>query len=81
MFDYNSLFLAYLILVRLAIITAGIVSIHYGYKLFAAGVFKIDMGRATTEMSGRIGSNSQIWCMARLNQAAIFCCSFCVSLG
>lgn len=55
MFDYNSLFLAYLILVRLAIITAGIVSIHYGYKLFAAGVFKIDMGRATTEMSGRIG--------------------------
>lgn len=29
--------------------------IRYGYKLFAAGVFKADTSRANTEMSGRVG--------------------------
>jgi len=56
MFDYNSLFIIYLTLVRLALIVSGIAVINYGYKLFAAGVFKMYMGGAATEMSGRIGN-------------------------
>jgi hypothetical protein len=55
MFDYSCLFVVYLTLVRLALIAAGIGAIHYGYKLFGAGVFKMDRGGANTEMSGRIG--------------------------
>ena len=55
MTDSEVLFVLYLIAVRLSTIAAGVMVIRYGYKLFAAGVFKADTGGATTELAGRVG--------------------------
>ena len=55
MADSEVLFVLYLIAVRLSTIAAGVMVIRYGYKLFAAGVFKTDTGGATTELAGRVG--------------------------
>ncbi len=50
----DSLFILYLMAVRLATIGAGIAAINYGYRLFAAGVFKHgDSGG--TALTGRVG--------------------------
>ena len=56
MYDYTPHFVIYLTLVRLALIGAGIVAIHYGYKLFVAGVFGTNTSGATTEVGGGIGN-------------------------
>jgi tetratricopeptide (TPR) repeat protein len=56
MIDSEALFVIYLTVVRLGTIVAGVMAIRYGYKLFAAGVFKVDIGGATTEMAGRVGN-------------------------
>lgn len=55
MTDSEVLFVLYLIAVRLSTIAAGVIVIRYGYKLFAAGVFKADTGGSTTELVGRVG--------------------------
>jgi len=55
MVDSDALYVLYLLVVRIGTIVAGIAAIRYGYKLFAAGVFKADPDAAKTELSGRVG--------------------------
>lgn len=55
MFDSESMFILYLMVVRIVTIFAGVSAIRYGYKLFSAGVFKTNPDTTETELSGRAG--------------------------
>jgi hypothetical protein len=53
--DADTMYIAYLAVIRLATIAVGLAGIRYGYKLFAAGVFKADVDALSTEVTGRAG--------------------------
>jgi tetratricopeptide (TPR) repeat protein len=55
--EITSLFLVYLILFRLAIITAGIISIVLGYRLFVRGIKPTDNAAPGTDISARIAQS------------------------
>lgn len=51
----DTLFVIYLLSIRLATIAAGVIAIRYGYKLFVSAVFKVDTSNKNTLIAGRIG--------------------------
>lgn len=55
--EITSLFVVYLILFRLAIIIAGMISIFLGYRLFVKGVEPVSNAGAGTDISARIAES------------------------